>query len=327
MNSLNSTLYLNTTFVRPPFFFIDGLDNMPHAKYYYVFLCFVFLVSVLGNSFVMFIIYTERSFHTPKYMAILNLIIADLGESTAFIPNVIAMFLFDSQYISFDACLANMYFVPLFACLQSLTLTVMAYDRLVAICLPLRYHTIITMQAMVVMLTVVWAYDSVLMILMVIFITRLSFCKSIVVQSYFCEHGPVYKLACNDNFINHVISRVNAALLLYLPFILTVISYVFIVGALSKIASWEGRFKAIKTCSAHLMLVALYYLPIMGTQISGLTSTIQPNGRIINLSIANAITPMMNPIIYVLNTEEIKEFSKKLFKRKKKNCNRIKQSK
>ncbi|XP_064159249.1 olfactory receptor 1E16-like [Anguilla rostrata] len=327
MNSLNSTLYLNTTFVRPPFFIITGLDNMPHAKYYYVFLCFVFVVSVLGNSFVMFIIYTERSFHTPKYMAIFNLIIADLGESTAFIPNVIAMFLFDSQYISFDACLANMYFVPLFACLQSLTLTVLAYDRLVAICLPLRYHTIITMQAMVVMLTVVWAYDSVLMILMVTFITRLSFCKSIVVESYFCEHRPIYKLACNDNFINHVISRVHAALLLYLPFILTVLSYVFIVGALSKIASWEGRFKAIKTCSAHLMLVALYYLPIMGTQIAQITSTLQPNGRIINFSIANSITPMMNPIIYVLNTEEIKEFSKKLFKRKKNNCNRIKQSK
>ncbi|XP_035239981.1 olfactory receptor 1-like [Anguilla anguilla] len=327
MNSLNSTLYLNTTFVRPPFFFISGLDNMPYAKYYYVFLGFVFVVSVLGNSFVMFIIYTERSFHTPKYMAIFNLLIADLGESTALIPNLIAMFLFDSQYTSFDACLANMYFVFLFACLQSLTLTVLAYDRLVAICLPLRYHAIITMQAMVVMLTVVWAYDSLLMILMVTFITRLSFCKSIVVQSYFCDHGPIYKLACNDNFINQVISRVNAALLLYLPFILTVLSYVFIAGALSKIASSEGQFKAIKTCSAHLMLVALYYLPIMGTQISGLTSTLQPNGRIINLSIANSITPMMNPIIYVLNTEEIKEFSKKIFKRKKNNCNRIKQSK
>ncbi|XP_064159391.1 olfactory receptor 1-like [Anguilla rostrata] len=318
MNSLNSTLSLNTTFVRPPFFFITGFHNMPHAKYYYIFLCFVFVVTVLGNSFVMFIIYTERSFHTPKYMAIFNLIIADLGESTAFIPNVIAMFLFDSQYISFDACLANMFFVLLFACLQSLTLTVLAYDRLVAICLPLRYHAIITMQAMVVMLTVVWAYDSVLMILMVTFITRLSFCKSIVVQSCFCEHGPVYTLACNDNFINHVISRVHVALLLHLPFILTVISYVFIAGALSKIASSEGRFKAIKTCSAHLMLVALYYLPIMGTHIAGLTSTLHLNTRIMNLSIANSITPMMNPIIYVLNTEEIKEFSKKIFKRKKK---------
>uniref|UniRef100_A0A0E9W8N2 G-protein coupled receptors family 1 profile domain-containing protein n=2 Tax=Anguilla anguilla TaxID=7936 RepID=A0A0E9W8N2_ANGAN len=98
---------------------------MRHAKYYYVFLSFIFVVSVLGNSFVMFIIYTEHSFHTPKYMAVFNLAVADLGESTALIPNVIAMFLFDSQYISFDACLANMFFVFFFSCLQSLSLTLM----------------------------------------------------------------------------------------------------------------------------------------------------------------------------------------------------------
>ncbi|XP_035241114.1 olfactory receptor 52E4-like [Anguilla anguilla] len=316
MNSLNSTIFLNTTFVRPPFFFINGLNNMPYAKYYYVFLCFVFVVSVLGNSFVMFIIYTERSFHTPKYMAVFNLALADLGESTALIPNLIAMFLFNSQYISFDACLANMFFVFFFSSLQSLTLTVLAYDRLVAICLPLRYHDIITMPAMTVILTVVWACDSVLLILMVILITRLSFCKSIVVKSYFCDHGPIYSLACNDTNINFIIAYVNMILLLYVPFILTALSYVFIAGALFKIASWEGRFKAIKTCSAHLILVALYYLPIMGTYIAALTLTLQPNARIMSTSFAKAITPMLNPIIYVLNTEEVKEFTKKKFKRK-----------
>ncbi|XP_035239729.1 olfactory receptor 52E4-like [Anguilla anguilla] len=316
MNSLNSTLSPNTTLVRPPFFFINGFYDVPHAKYYYVFLCFVFVVTVLGNSFVMFIIYTEHSFHTPKYSVIFNLVVADLGGSTALIPNLIATFLFDSQYISFDACLANMFFVFFFSSLQSLTLTVLAYDRLVAICLPLRYHAIITMQAMAVILTVVWTYDSVLLILMVSLITRLSFCKSIVVESYFCDHGPIYKLACNDNLINSIMAKLTMALFLYLPLILTVLSYAFIAGALFKIASWEGRLKAIKTCSAHLMLVAINYLPMMGTYIAAQTFTLHPNARIINTSLSNAIPPMMNPIIYVLNTEEVKEFSKKLFKRK-----------
>ncbi|XP_061073785.1 olfactory receptor 1M1-like [Conger conger] len=300
----------------------------PVIKYYYVFLCFVFVVSVLGNSFVMLSICTERSFHTPKYMGVFNLAVADLGESTALIPNLIAMFLFDSQYISYDACLANMFFVFFFTCLQSLTLAVLAYDRLVAICLPLRYHSIITVPAMAVILTVVWAFDSVILIITVTLVTRLSFCKSIVIKSYFCDHGPTCILACSDSTANRNMGIVITVSLFCAPFIFIVLSYVLISHALFKIASWEGRFKAIKTCSAHLMLVTLYYLPILGTYITALASTIQPNVRVMSTSLAKAIIPMMNPIIYVLNTEEVKEFSKKLFRKKiKKSHNQKKQSK
>ncbi|XP_035239655.1 olfactory receptor 52E4-like [Anguilla anguilla] len=321
MNSTNSTFSLNAALVHPPFFFISGL-SMPHAKYYYVFLCFVFVVSVLGNSFVMFSIYKERSFHTPKYMAVFNLSLADLGESAALIPNLIAMFLFDSQYISFDACLANMFFVFFFTCLQSLSLAVLAYDRLVAICLPLRYHAINTMPSMAVILTVVWAYNSVLLFLMVSLVPRLSFCKSIVVESYFCDHGPIFRMACNNNHVNIIMGIVVTVLLFCVPFFFTVLSYLFIARALFKIASWEGRLKAMKTCSAHLILVAVYYLPILYTYVSPLLFRIHPNVRIMSTSFAKAIIPMMNPIIYVLSTEEVKEFSKKLFKRKTCNHNR-----
>ncbi|XP_036393607.1 olfactory receptor 52E4-like [Megalops cyprinoides] len=317
MNSLNSDPSINITFVHPPFFFINGFYNIPHVKYYYIFLCFVYVVTVLGNSFVMFIICTERSFHTPKYLALFNLAVADLCESTALIPNLIKTFLFDSQYISFNACMANMFFVFFFSSMQSLTLTVMAYDRFVAICLPLRYHTIITNTTMAVVLTIVWTYDSIFVISAIALITRLSFCKSIVVDSYFCDHGPIYKMACNDNYPNSALAKVNMVLFLYLPLTLTVLSYLFITCALFKIATREGRLKALKTCSSHLILVAIYYLPIMGTYIAALTFTLHPNARIINTSLSYAIPPMLNPIIYVLNTEEIKECIKKLFKKQK----------
>ncbi|XP_036393606.1 olfactory receptor 1-like [Megalops cyprinoides] len=316
MNSLNST-HSVPSFVHHPFFFINGFYNIPHVKYYYIFLLFVFVVTVLGNSFVMFIICTERSFHTPKYLAIFNLAVADLCVSTALIPNLIATFLFDSQYISFDACMANMFFVFFFSSMEALTLTVLAFDRFVAICLPLRYHTIISKTTMAVMITVVWVYNSVLTISTMALITRLSFCKSIVVDSYFCDHGPIFRLACNDYYPNYVMAYVNIVLFLYIPLILIVLSYVSITRALVKIATWEGRFKALKTCSSHLILVAIYFLPIIGTYMAAGTFTLHPNARIINTSLSYAIPPMMNPIIYVLNTEEIKECTKKLFKRKK----------
>ncbi|XP_036393596.1 olfactory receptor 52E4-like [Megalops cyprinoides] len=316
MDSLNSTLSV-PSIVRPPFFFINGFYNIPHVKYYYIFLCFVFVVTVLGNSFVMFIICTERSFHTPKYITMLNLAIADLCESTALIPNLIKTFLFDSQYISFDACMANMFFVFLFSSMQSATLTVMAYDRFVAICLPLRYNTINTNTTMAVILITVWTYTSVFMILTIALITRLSFCRSIVVDSYFCDHGPIFRLACNSYYPNYVMVYINIVSFLYIPLIIIVLSYMFITRALFKIASWEGRLKALKTCSSHLMLVAIFYFPIIGTYIAALYFSLHPNVRIINTSLSYAIPPMMNPIIYVLNTEEIKECTKKLFKLKK----------
>ncbi|XP_036393595.1 olfactory receptor 52E4-like [Megalops cyprinoides] len=316
MNSLNSTHFV-PSIVHPPFFFINGFYNVPHVKYYYIFLCFVFVVTVLGNSFVMFIICIERSFHTPKYITLFNLAVADLCESTALIPNLIATFLFDSQYISFDACLANMFFVFFFSSMQSLILTVMAYDRFVAICLPLRYHTIVTNTTMAVMLIIIWTYVLVIILSTVALITRLSFCRSIVVDSYFCDHGPIYRLACNDNLTNQVMANVNIALFLYIPLIIIMLSYMFISCALFKIATWEGRLKALKTCSSHLILVAIFYFPIIGTYIAAVFFSLHPNARIINTSLSYAIPPMMNPIIYVLNTEEIKECTKKLFKLKK----------
>ncbi|XP_036393603.1 olfactory receptor 1-like [Megalops cyprinoides] len=316
MDSLNSTLSV-PSIVHPPYFFINGFYNIPHVKCYYIFLCFVYVVTVLGNSFVMFIISIERSFHTPKYLALFNLAVADLCGSTALIPNLIKTFLFDSQYISFNACMANMFFVFFFSSMVSLILTVLAYDRFVAICLPLRYHTIITNTNMAVMLTVLWTCSAVYFMCTVFFITRLSFCKSIVVDSYFCDHGPIFTLACNDNSPRHVIAYVGMTIFFYIPFLLIVLSYVFISYALFKIATWEGRFKALKTCSSHLMLVAIYYFPGVGTHIAALHFTIHPNARIINTSLSFAIPPMLNPVIYMLSTEEIKESTKRLFKRKK----------
>uniref|UniRef100_A0AAR2IIU5 G-protein coupled receptors family 1 profile domain-containing protein n=1 Tax=Pygocentrus nattereri TaxID=42514 RepID=A0AAR2IIU5_PYGNA len=132
----------NATFIRPSTFYINGFYNMPHARYYYIFFCFVYAVTVLGNSFIMGTIYLARTLHTAKYIAVFNLALSDLCGSSALIPKYIDMFLFENQYISYEDCLANMFFVFLFMTLQSLTLLALAFDRVIAICFPLRYHTI-----------------------------------------------------------------------------------------------------------------------------------------------------------------------------------------
>ncbi|MBN3301289.1 OR1M1 protein, partial [Amia calva] len=314
MSSLNSTVSPNAAFVRPQFFYINGFSNIPHVKYYYIFLCFVYAVSVFANFFIIFIIYTERSLHMAKYVAVLNLAVIDICESTALIPKLIHTILFDSKFITYEACLANMFFVLFFTAMQSVTLAVLAYDRFVAICFPLRYHIIITNTSMLVIIACIWVFTATLHISLVLLITRLSFCRSIVIESYFCDYGPMYQMACNDNYSQYIHANISVAIFCFIPFSLIVLSYVCILSALLKIASGEDRLKAMKTCTSHLIIVIIGYLPFFITYIATLTSVIHPNTRIICTSLSSAIPPMLNPIIYTLKTEEIIGAIRKLYK-------------
>ncbi|XP_048837577.1 olfactory receptor 1-like [Brienomyrus brachyistius] len=317
---MGDTLNQNATansFVRPQYFFITGFSNIPHAQYYFIFLCLVYVVTVLGNSFVTLIIYVDRSLHTPKYMAIFTLAVADLGESTAVFPNVINVCLLNIHQITYEACVSNMFFIYFFCSVLSVMLTVLAYDRFVAICFPLRYNSIVTNTTMGIILTVGCIFNVVFVMSAVLLVTRLSFCKSIVIDSYFCDHGPLYRLACNDNLPNYIMAILFTILHFLLPLSLIFLSYVCILLALFKIASWEGRLKALKTCFSHLILVSAYYFPILGIYIGAMAGSVHRNARIINISLSYAIPAMLNPIVYSLNTAEIKDFVKKMFRRKK----------
>ncbi|XP_062872754.1 olfactory receptor 1M1-like [Trichomycterus rosablanca] len=316
MNTLNSSLSENITFVRPEYFYISGFSGIPNSKYYFILFIFIYIVAVCGNSTVLFMIFTEKTLHSPKYMGIFNLALADFGETNALIPNMLKTFLSDSQYISYEACLANMFFVFFFAGGQTLTLAALAYDRFVAICLPLRYHALVNNSFMSVIFTAIWLFNIVMVGTMVSLITHLSFCKTNEVKSFFCDHGPIYKIACNDNSISYFLTKLLMAVYLYAPFIAIFLSYVGILLALTRITTWKARLKALKTCVSHLLTVGTYFLPVLGTYMAAMTLSLHPNARIINTSLSTAIPPMINPIIYVLNTREFRVFLAKTIKRK-----------
>ncbi|KAA0704139.1 Olfactory receptor 51F2 [Triplophysa tibetana] len=310
---------VNLTFVRPATFFINGFSNVPHGKYYYVFLSLVYAVTVLGNSFIMYIIYLARRLHTAKYVAVFHLALSDLCGSSTLIPRLIDMFLFNHQDVLYEACLANMFFIYHFMNMQSLTLLALAYDRLIAICFPLRYHSIVTRTAMCLVIAVMWMFSVTYFSVYVSFVNRLSFCKTNVVESYYCDHGPIYRLACNDNSLNVLITKMTFGLLICLPLTLIVISYLCICLALRRIAHGGDRKKALKTLTSHLILVAIFYLPTLSLNALGFTTPLHPNLRIINNSLTQTIPPMLNPIIYTLKTEEVMQSIKELYKRNKVN--------
>ncbi|XP_074528417.1 olfactory receptor 1-like [Halichoeres trimaculatus] len=312
-----AAIMFNSTFVRPARLYISGFTNIPHAKYFYVFLCFVYIVTVLGNGFILLVIYLHEALHTPKYMIVFNLAFADLCGSTALIPKLLDTFLFNRRYIVYEACLSSMFFVILFGCVQSWTLVTMAFDRFIAICFPLRYHTIVTKPAIGVMLLVSWVFSISFLVFIIKLIDRLSFCRSVVVKTFFCDYGPVYRLACNDISLNYIMTYVGVSVFLCMPFILIALTYVCISVALKRIASREKRLKAFKTCSSHLILVGIFFVPIISTNIATAAFHIHPNARIINSSLTHTIPAMLNPIIYSLKTEEVLNAIKKLCHRNK----------
>ncbi|XP_017292763.1 olfactory receptor 1500-like [Kryptolebias marmoratus] len=314
-----SATIFNSTFVRPAKFYIGGFSNIPHVRYYYVFLCFVYILTVLGNSFLLSVIYLVRTLHTPKYIIVFNLAFTDLCGSTALIPKLLDTFLFDRRHIAYEACLSYMFFVFIFPCLQSWTLVTMAYDRFIAICFPLRYHSIVTNKSIVAMLLFLWISLTSLVAITVSFLNRLSFCGSLVIQSFYCDHGPIYQLACNDIFYSYTMANVLLTIIICLPLVLIFLTYVCISVALSKTTSVDQRLKALKTCTSHLILIAVFFLPLVGTNVAVLTSFIHPNTRIINSTLTHTVPPMLNPIIYSLKTEEMIHAVKRLWKRNKLN--------
>ncbi|XP_026137246.1 olfactory receptor 52E4-like [Carassius auratus] len=304
----------NMSIVHPEYFFITGLEGIPYRSYYYIFLCVNYFIAVIGNSAVLLIIALERSLHSPKYISVFNLALADLGETNAWIPNTMKIFFSDSQYMTYNACLVNMFFVNLFVTLQSATLVVLAFDRYIAICLPLRYHAIVNNTFMSLVFVIIWAFNTSLVALAASLMTRLSFCKSNVVESYYCDNGALLVMACNDNSINMFLTNLIVFLFLVSPLFIIVLSYMGIVFALSKITTWEARLKALKTCVSHLLLVVSFFLPVICIFFASLITTPTPNARVISGSLSLSLPPMLNPIIYVLNTAEIRVLIQKLLK-------------
>uniref|UniRef100_UPI0037E806D4 olfactory receptor 1E16-like n=1 Tax=Semicossyphus pulcher TaxID=241346 RepID=UPI0037E806D4 len=312
MELFNSALGKNISFVRPTYFIISGLSGIPNIKYYYVFLFFVYIVSVLGNTVVMAIIILDHSLRTPKYIAVFNLALVDLLGNSALVPKLLDIFLFNHPYIPYNDCLAFLFFCYTCLSLQALNLVALSYDRLIAIIYPLHYHVRMTHRFMLSLIAFFWLFVILVVLIAACLLTRLSFCKSVVIKSYFCDHGQMYRLACNDNTPSLVISVFLPILIIWFPLLFILFSYLFIGYTLSKIASVHERLKASKTCIAHISLVAIYFLPVLVT--FTLMEKIHPNARIINLSLTSIFPSMLNPIIYVLQTQEIKESVKRLLK-------------
>uniref|UniRef100_A0A3B5A4E7 Odorant receptor, family D, subfamily 108, member 3 n=1 Tax=Stegastes partitus TaxID=144197 RepID=A0A3B5A4E7_9TELE len=297
----------DTVIIHPPGFYIIGFQNFPSISFYFIFLAFVYAVTVLFNSVVICVIAFNHCLHTPKFLAVLNLAVIDVILNTCTIPSMIKVFLVKDNFIPFNLCLVQMFIYYAFATLESYALAILAYDRLIAICFPLRQNSINTFGRMCCIVSISWSFALGVVAFSIGIMTQLSFCNSVRVFSYFCDYAPVFRLACNDYTMQWWAASLSAIMLLILPFTFILLSYVSILVTVFRMKSLDSRVKTLATCVEHIILVAVFYIPLLVIFTIGFyLRAINPDQRVLSLSLASCIPPCINPIVYSLKTKEIK---------------------
>ncbi|KAM4015407.1 olfactory receptor 6N1-like [Anomaloglossus baeobatrachus] len=284
------------------------LHGFPNLQRFHVLLFALLLVIYLfiisGNAVIFLVICRESALHFPMYFFIAALSCLEIIYTAVTIPKMLADLLDDEKKISLDGCLVQAYFLHALGAAECYTLTVMAYDRYLAICKPLRYPSIMTTGLNFNLILTCFIGGILTPVIEIIFISILPFCGPNRIENVFCDFPPLISLACTDTRLYIMVEFIVSAFVL--PLIAFVLfSYIRIIHIILRIKSKDGRQKAFSTCRAHLIVVILFYGSVSFMYIRVTKSYSVDYDRVVGLTYA-VFTPLANPIIYGLRNQEIK---------------------
>uniref|UniRef100_A0AAY5EEC3 G-protein coupled receptors family 1 profile domain-containing protein n=2 Tax=Electrophorus electricus TaxID=8005 RepID=A0AAY5EEC3_ELEEL len=289
-------------------FYLIAFNTLANKNYLILALVIIYLITLLCNLTLLAVVMMNSSLQNAKFLAICNLAIVDISISSVIIPQMVPVFVFNLNHISFGTCFSQMFFLHFFGDMESFSLALLAYDRLVAICFPLRYPTINTNLSMGMIIAAIWFLVFLIEVYPVTLASLLPYCNSRVVGSCCCEHGPLVNLACADISYNKRMATAKSLVVLFGPLTFIICSYAIVIIAVLRIASATQRWKAFHTCLTHLLLVLIYYLPVILAYILGNLQLIQSIDMYTAiLTIFVTLPPLLNPIIYSLKTEELRD--------------------
>ncbi|XP_053218542.1 olfactory receptor 10A7-like [Podarcis raffonei] len=267
----------------------------------------IYIVTMAGNLLILVLVVSDQHLHTPMYFFLGNLSCLEICYSSTLIPVLLTTLLWDGKVISFESCFLQLFFFGYCLGAECYLLSVMSYDRYLAICKPLHYATAMNTRKCVQLAAVSWTNGVIGISIIMAAMLQLTYCGPNEIDHYFCDSVPLKKLSCSDtNLVEHV----NLTLLFIYtmpPFLLTLASYICIIRAILRISSTTGRQKAFSTCSSHLIVVSTYYGSLTAVYLLPKSSSINKAFSLLY----TILPPLVNPLIYSLRNKEVKRAFRK----------------
>ncbi|XP_046298059.1 olfactory receptor 51G2-like [Marmota monax] len=303
MVASNSTSTLSSTFFLTG---IPGYEEFHHCIS--IPFCLFYLVGITGNCIILHIVRTDPRLHEPMYYFLAMLSLSDLGMSLPTMISLLRVLWSISKEIPFNICVIQMFLIHTFSFTESSVLLAMALDRYVAICHPLRYATILTPKLIAKIGIAALLRSAILIIPLLASLAFFPFCHSHVLSHSYCLHQDIIRLACADTKFNVIYGLVVITMLWGMDSLGILVSYVFILHSVLRIASREGRLKALNTCASHICAVLILYVPMIGLSIvHRFAKHSSPLVHIFMAHIYLMVPPVLNPIIYSVKTKQIRQ--------------------
>ncbi|KAM7145724.1 olfactory receptor 14A16-like [Macrochelys suwanniensis] len=271
----------------------------------------IYLAAMVGNLLIFMVIAFDHHLHTPMYFFLMNLSVLDLGSISVIVPKSMANSLMNTKSISYAGCVAQVFFLLFLLVADFSLLNVMAYDRYVAICQPLRYETMMNSRACVQMAAGAWIIGILYSVLHTGNTFALTFCNGNMVDQFFCEIPQLLKLTCSDSYLSEVGVLSFSGCLVSGCFVFIIASYVQIFKSVLRIRSKQGRHKAFSTCLPHLTVVSLFVCTAIFAYLKP-ASSCPSNLNLVFAVLYSVLPPIMNPIIYSMRNKEMKAALRRL---------------